>query len=220
MTLEVVGLGPVPVLAAAFDRGAAITMGALRSLMGDKAPTGADVVLLDRRAGADTAALARRLEVAGIVVDDAPIGNTVLESVGIDTTRAESTPDLLALLMLVMTTALLAYVVTTAMRERRHDLAVLRALGFTRSATRATVAVGALSVVATTLLVGVPVGIIAGKAAWHAYARELGVLDESFVAPLELAGLILGACITALLVAMAAARATLRRGVSDVLRTE
>jgi hypothetical protein len=219
-TLDVVGLGPVPVLGARFDRGAAITFGAQKSLLGDLAPTRPDFLLLDRRDGADPAALARRLRAAGLAVDDAPIGDSVIDSVGIDTTRAESTPDLLALLMLAMTTALLAYVVTNAMHARRHDFAVLRALGFTRKATRATTAIGASSVVAIVLLLGLPVGVVAGNAAWRAYARELGVLNEPFVSPLEFVGLAAGGCITALVVAMAVARGTLRRGVGDLLRTE
>jgi hypothetical protein len=62
--------------------------------------------------------------------------------------------------------------------------------------------------------------VVAGNTAWHAYARELGVIDEPFVAPLEFAALIVGGCITALIVALAAARATLRHGVSAALRTE
>jgi len=122
--------------------------------------------------------------------------------------------------MLAMTTALLAYVVTNAMHARRHDFAVLRALGFTRQATRATTAIGASSVVAIVLLLGLPVGVVAGNAAWRAYARELGVFNEPFVSPLELVGLAAGGCITALIVAMAVARGTLRRGVGDLLRTE
>jgi predicted lysophospholipase L1 biosynthesis ABC-type transport system permease subunit len=197
-----------------------MTFGSLHALLGDGAPARPDFLLIDRRDGADPAALARRLRAAGIPVDDAPVGNTVLDSVGIDTTRAESTPDLLALLMLVMTTALLVYVIANAMHARRHDFAVLRALGFTRRATRGTIAVGASSIVAVVMLLGLPIGVVAGSAAWGAYARELGVLDQPFVAPLEFAGLVAGGFVTALVIALVVARATLRRGVTGVLRTE
>jgi hypothetical protein len=63
-----------------------------------------------------------------------------------------------------------------AIRVRRRELAVLRALGCRGSQLFATVIWQALTVVLIGLLVGVPLGTIAGSALWRRFASDLGII--------------------------------------------
>ena len=130
---EVVGIGPVPVVGAEFDRGSAIAFDALvrlePELAADLAP---DHLLIDRKAGVTESALRRHLQDVGVQPDEAGLGYDVLDAVGIDSTRTKSAPQLLAALMLVTGTAVLAFGIVGRIRSRSDDMAVLRALGFPR----------------------------------------------------------------------------------------
>ena len=61
----------------------------------------------------------------------------------------------------------LANALVVAVRRRRRDLAVLRAMGFTRRQTAISVVVMALAIVAIGVLVGVPVGMAIGATLWR-----------------------------------------------------
>lgn len=69
-----------------------------------------------------------------------------------------------------------ALVVST--RRRRGDLAVLRALGFRRAQVRSAVSIEALVLGLAALLVGVPLGLAAGRLVWRSMVEDLGVLAE------------------------------------------
>ena len=60
----------------------------------------------------------------------------------------------------------LALTLTTSVRRRRRDLALLKTLGFTRRQLAATVAAQASIVALLGIVVGVPVGIVAGRSLW------------------------------------------------------
>jgi putative ABC transport system permease protein len=92
-------------------------------------------------------------------------------------------PGLFAALMGVLVVVVLAHVLVTTTRARRRDLAVLRALGCTRGEIRSAVAYEALIYAGGAIVVGTPVGIVAGRAAWRVYADNIGVVPEP-VAPL------------------------------------
>jgi hypothetical protein len=70
----------------------------------------------------------------------------------------------------------LALGIAAATRERRRELAVLRALGCSGRQLAVSVRWHALSVVVAAVLVGAPIGIAAGRALYGAFARELGVV--------------------------------------------
>ena len=73
--------------------------------------------------------------------------------------------------------------------RRRHEIALLKALGMTRVQFRAVVAWQTTLTLVIALAIGGPVGIIGGRWAWHAFAASLGAEPVSEV-PLLL--LILG----------------------------
>jgi hypothetical protein len=107
----------------------------------------------------------------------------------------------------------------SSVRRRRRELAILKTLGLTRADLGA--AVGVHSTVATLagLVVGAPLGIIAGRWIWNLLAARMGVLPEPVTPPL-LALLVPGALILCLLVASPAALLASRTRAAVVLRGE
>ncbi len=77
--------------------------------------------------------------------------------------------------------ATLAHTLALAARRRRHDLGVLRVLGFTRGQTLATVACQASVLVVAALVLAVPLGIAAGRLIWMGFADQLGVVPSAVV---------------------------------------
>jgi ABC-type antimicrobial peptide transport system permease subunit len=75
----------------------------------------------------------------------------------------------------------LVHFLALSTRNRRHELAVLRSLGFVRRQIRGTVAWQAATVAVIGLLAGIPLGIIAGRAAWIAAVDQIGMLDAAAV---------------------------------------
>ena len=77
----------------------------------------------------------------------------------------------------------------TTVRMRRQDLAVLRTLGFVRRQLGATLAWQASAIAVLGLSVGVPLGVVAGRAIWRTVATSIGVVDDP-VTPLGAALLV------------------------------
>jgi ABC-type antimicrobial peptide transport system permease subunit len=107
-----------------------------------------------------------------------------------------------------------------AVRRRGHDLAVLRAMGFTRRQTAGAVVVMALTIVSIGALVGVPVGIAIGSTLWRATAEGAFVLPDPNLPWALIATPALGAVVVAVLAAVLPARHAARRAPAAQLRTE
>ena len=127
---------------------------------------------------------------------------------------------MLAGLLALLSAATLIHILLTAVRRRARDLAILRTLGFVGSQVRAAVAWQATTLVLLALLVGIPLGIAAGRWSWTTFTNQLGYVPEPSVglAPVLLtipAALLLGNLIAAL-----PARAAARTKPAMVLRAE
>jgi hypothetical protein len=85
------------------------------------------------------------------------------------------TPLALGVLLVLLAVGTLAHVLLTTVRRRRRDLAVLKTLGLTRRQVQAVVAWNATALAAAALLVGVPLGVVAGRWAWAIFADAAGV---------------------------------------------
>ena len=100
--------------------------------------------------------------------------------------RVRQLPYLLAALLAVLAAGALVHMSTTAARRRRHDLGVLKSIGFDRAQVRATMAWQATTVAVMALLVGVPLGLVAARLGWRAIAASLGA-DLPIVVPILVA---------------------------------
>jgi ABC-type antimicrobial peptide transport system permease subunit len=91
------------------------------------------------------------------------------------------TPLLLAAALIVFAVGTLAHVLLTGVRRRRRDLALLKTLGFARSQVLGVVAWEATAFAAVALLIGIPLGVLAGRWAWSYFATNAGAPTQATV---------------------------------------
>jgi ABC-type lipoprotein release transport system permease subunit len=105
-------------------------------------------------------------------------------------------PLALALALAAAAVLALALTLLASVRQRRRQLAVLKALGLSRRQLREIVAWQASVILVVAALIGVPLGVAAGRWAWASFASSVGAVPVSVV---PVTALILG--LAALLVA-------------------
>jgi hypothetical protein len=116
--------------------------------------------------------------------------------------------------------ASLALALTAAVRRHRRDLALLKALGFTRRQVSATIAWQATSTVAVGLVIGVPVGVVLGRLLWQLFARELDVVAAPAVPLIAITLIVVVAIIAANALAALPARSARAVPAALALRDE
>jgi ABC-type antimicrobial peptide transport system permease subunit len=143
--------------------------------------------LLRYRPGANLAASAATIT-AALRQSGCPVGSCIIAPVADQRpgdiknyASIRDTPLALAAVLAVLAAGTLSHVLLTGVRRRRRDLAVLKTLGFTRRQVLAAVAWEASAFAAVALLVGLPVGVVAGRLAWAAFANEAGVSPAASV---------------------------------------
>lgn len=114
----------------------------------------------------------------------------------------------------------MAHTLTTSVRRRRRELAILKVLGFVRSQVAATVAWQSSMVVILAVVLGLPIGLAAGRWAWHVFADRLGVPPQAAVPLFAAALLVPATLLLANLVALVPARLASRTRASVVLGNE
>jgi ABC-type antimicrobial peptide transport system permease subunit len=134
--------------------------------------------------------------------------------------EAVNFPLILGVVLVLFGAATLIHVLVVSVARRRRELGLLKAIGFVRRQVAAAVCWQATTVAAVGIVVGVPLGLIAGRLIWHAFATNLGVVPVVVfpVGAIVLlgAGVVLMANVLAAGPALVSARA--RAGV--LLRTE
>ncbi len=131
-----------------------------------------------------------------------------------------SMPAILAAGLAFGAVVALGLTLAASVRRRRRDLALLKALGFTRRQLAGTV--GWQATVTSTLgtIIGVPLGVLAGKGLWNLFAHELDVVPAPTVPVLAVVFVAIGTIVLANLVALLPGRAAARTPVNLVLRAE
>jgi ABC-type lipoprotein release transport system permease subunit len=112
----------------------------------------------------------RRLEQLGWAPVTPPSRVASLEEIG-------SVPRLLAIALAVLGMGGLVHTLLLASRRRRHDLAVARALGFTRGQVASTVRWQGVLTTAAGVIVGLPLGVLVGRVVWKRVAEGVGAVD-------------------------------------------
>jgi ABC-type lipoprotein release transport system permease subunit len=103
-------------------------------------------------------------------------------------------PVVVSALLAAIAAAALAHTLVTAIRRRRRQLAVLKTLGFDRRQLLATVAWQATTFAAIGLVVGLPLGVAAGRWTWYLFAQQIEVVPEPVI-PLRLVLLVVPAAV-------------------------
>ena len=129
-------------------------------------------------------------------------------------------PIVMAGFLALLALGAVGHALATAVRRRRHDIAVLRALGMSRRQSRTTVIVQAIVVSLVGLAVGAPLGVALGRTIWR-YVADTAFIH--YVPPVASAALALVVPVTlavAILLAVWPGRAAALLPVADVLRAE
>jgi len=134
--------------------------------------------------------------------------------------RVRWTPLVLAGLLAVLAAGTMGHALITSVRRRRRDLAILKTLGFVRRQVSATVAWQATTLVALALLIGIPLGVAAGRWGWALFARQLGVPSETLFPLPALLITVPTTLVAANLIAAVPARIAARTRPAIVLRSE
>jgi hypothetical protein len=119
----------------------------------------------------------------------------------IDARSTRSVPTIVGIAFGVAIVVGIVFNAWSAARTRRHELAILRALGFRRAQVRLSLCVQSVTTMAAVMALGVPIGVLAGRALWRGFAADLGVVPE----PASPLATILGTAAAALAVAFVAA---------------
>jgi predicted lysophospholipase L1 biosynthesis ABC-type transport system permease subunit len=105
-------------------------------------------------------------------------------------------------------------------RRRRRDLALLKTLGFTRRQLAGAVSWQATVVAIVGLVVGVPLGIAAGRWLWILFARGLSAVPEPVIPVASVILAIVAALLLANLVAAVPGQQAARTPAGLLLRAE
>jgi len=151
-------------------------------------PAFPSAVAIDLAPGTDAEPLAARIADANPGGDP---GGTyrqprVLGTAIVNAGQMGSQPLALALALAVAAVLSLAVALLASVRQGRRELALLKALGLTRRQVREVIAWQASVMLLVAALVGVPLGVLAGRWAWTSFAASLGVVPVTVVPGLAL----------------------------------
>jgi hypothetical protein len=131
-----------------------------------------------------------------------------------------ATPGILAAGLAAGAVVALGLTLSTSVRRRRRDFALLKTLGFTRYQLAATVAWQASVAAFVGIVVGVPLGISLGRWLWDLFARGIYAVPEPTVPVFQVVVIALGALVLANLVAAVPGRMAARTRTALALRAE
>jgi len=129
-------------------------------------------------------------------------------------------PLALSAFLAVLAVGAVGHALSIAVRRRRHELAVLRALGLTRRQSRLVVVTQASLLAAIGIVFGIPLGLALGRVLWHAAADITPLAYEPPLAALALLLIVPVALLAANLLAAWPARRAARLHAGQILRTE
>ena len=129
-------------------------------------------------------------------------------------------PVAVAVAVLGLGLVAVAHALVLAVRRRRRDLGVLRALGMRPGDASATVRWQATIVAVAAALVGVPAGLIVGRALWLAIAEPIHVLLDVDIPRLLVAGAGAAVVVMSSALAIVPARQAACLAPAQVLRSE
>jgi hypothetical protein len=213
--LRIVGEVLLPNLSsdATMTTGAVLTVEGVRTLLPRTRPT---QFVIEYVPGVDPAAAYASLR--------RDFGPTVLRGLPPDEVenlrRVSGLPVLLAALLGLLGAATLGHLLVTVIRRRRRDLGVLKTIGFVRGQVAATVAWQATTLALLALLVGLPLGLVAGRWAWLLLNRDLHSLAGPVTPTIALLVAVPVTMLVANLVAALPARAAAATRPAVVLRSE
>ncbi len=131
-----------------------------------------------------------------------------------------STPVILAVGLAAGAIAALGLTLAASVRQRRRDLAVMKALGFVQRQLSAAVAWQAIVAAIVGVIVGIPLGIVVGRQLWILFARNIDAVPDSTVPVVAVLAVGVGALVFAYLASVLPGRRAARVPTALALRAE
>jgi hypothetical protein len=129
-------------------------------------------------------------------------------------------PVALAALVVLLGVATVGNTLVTSVRRHRRDLAMLKTLGFVRRQVAATVAWQSTSFALVAVVVGLPIGVAAGRWAWSLVASGIGSVSPATVPAMAVAIVIPATILVANAIAAAPGWSAARVAPAVILRSE
>ncbi|MEO7556538.1 MAG: FtsX-like permease family protein [Acidimicrobiales bacterium] len=208
--LRVVGIAALP------DAGAAVTLETLRRLAPDTPTALALARVTDPTELEPFVARA----VAALGQDQSAVGRPELNAEVANFGRVERLPAALAALMGMVAVGALLHALVLSVRARRRELAVLKAVGFTRRQVMSSVWAHATTLIGIALVVAVPAGMALGRGLWVRFADELAVVPEPVVPGPAIIAIVVTSLVVANVAASIAGWRAAATSVATTLRTE
>jgi hypothetical protein len=130
------------------------------------------------------------------------------------------TPAVLVSALALGAVIALALTLVSSVRQRRRDLALLKTMGFVRRQLAATVAWQSSVAALVGIVVGIPLGIVAGRWLWDLFARQIYAVPYPTVPALSMVLVAVGTLVLANVVAAVPARTAARTPTAIMLRAE
>jgi FtsX-like permease family len=138
----------------------------------------------------------------------------------LDVSAMGSQPRTLAICVAIAAVLALALTILASVRERRRDLALLKALGLRSRQLRAVVGCQTTTILLIAIAVGVPLGVAAGNWTWTRFANSIGVVPQPVVPGAELLAGVAALLIAGNLLALWPARVAARIAPAATFRAE
>ena len=185
-------------------------------------PSAAAIDLVPGTSAAQRARLVRHITSAN---PDGTPGGTYelgqhLAAAVVNASKMGAQPLTLALGLTAAAVLSLALTVFASVRRRRREYALLKTLGLSRGQVRAVVAWQTSTILLVAAIVGVPLGIAAGRLAWVSFANSLGVVPATETPMLALLLGFLALLVAGNLLAAVPGAVAARTSTADVLRAE
>jgi hypothetical protein len=192
---------------------------------GQGGPAGPDAIFVRLRAGVNpTAALGELRRIAGSLGNadnDGVLLNAVQRPAEIVNYRTlGATPAILGAALAAGTVVGLGLTLLASVRRRRRDLALLKMLGFTKGQLSAVVACQSSVTVVLGAVLGVPLGIVAGRYLWDLFANEIHAVPAPSVSAAAMALIAAAALILGNLVSLIPGRLAANTPVAASLQAD
>jgi ABC-type lipoprotein release transport system permease subunit len=214
--MRVVGRGVFPEFGdnGRLGNGVFVTYAGLRRLLPEAER---NVFLVRFSEGTDFAANVRHLRLA---LDPVPTRATGRPRELQELEDVTGLPTVLGAVLVVLAAATLLHTLMSSVRRRRHELAVLEALGFVRRQVWGTLLWETTTLVVIALAIGLPLGALFGRFAWSVFAVDLGAVAVPRVAWVPLVLMIPAALVVGNLIAAVPAWYATHTRPAVALRTE
>ena len=134
--------------------------------------------------------------------------------------EAVNFPLIVGFVLALFGVATLLHVLVVSVARRRREVGLLKAIGLVRRQIAAVVCWQAATIAAVGIVVGIPLGVLAGRAVWQAFATNLGVVPVTEIEVGTLALLSAAVLCIAIVLAIGPALVSARSRPAALLRTE